>query len=250
MASTIAFRIARSCRNALAACAPRRAAAPLLAAFCGMAAPPAAAGPWPREEGTAFVAITPALAEAERRSGPATNFDSFYVEWGLGGDATFAADFYREGFGEEPWSGMVSLRRLLGQDDAGTLFSAELGMGLLAQPESAHDLRLRAGLSLGRGFGSSLGPGWTSLDLSFERRENAQDRVMKIDATLGLRPAPRSMLILQLFHETRTGAGTGLKLAPSTALEVTEGMTLQLAGEMDLQRPEDAEMRVKIWLNF
>lgn len=113
--------------------------------------------------------------------------------------------------------------RLPGADDEGA--PAEIGATGLET-----DTRLLAG----RGFGVAGMTGWVDLQGGRRFRDGAPPDEWRIDATLGLRPRPKWMTILQVFGRVAAGEGRGgfpeasaLDLQGSLARDLSRRWTVQ-----------------------
>jgi hypothetical protein len=212
----------------------------------------ALAGPWPRAAGETFVSVA-----AIGRSG------SVWVERGLqhGRWLVFDGRIGRDG----DWEGAVRLHRAM-QDRGAWKLAWSLGLSVgMPQRDIVIDLppvwwpgktevtvRLeplvtaQAGLSLGRGLDRPW-PGWLALDLTADVAGGGWSR-LRADATLGFRPAPRWMAMMQVH----VAAGRGkpqVTLAPSVVWQASKALSLQAGLHHDL-RGRRTVARLGSWMTF
>lgn len=219
-----------------------------------MAAAPAAAGPWPRGEGQGFVSLSSLIATGrDSLAAPLGDMrfqGSLFAEYGLDADWTVGIDAsHGLGFGEEETTGLLFLRRLVGRFAGGHLLGAEFGLGWRQHSLDGGGMRLRAGLSWGRGFESAWGGGWMSLDATGEWRQPGE-MVWKADLTLGLRPRDDLMLIGQLQNGHYPGAGAIVKLAPSVVWQWSDAAHLQLGLSLALFGDDEVGVKIAQWFAF
>jgi hypothetical protein len=218
------------------------------------AAAEARAGAWLREEGRAFVSLATTLSTpAESLLAPASRLRSFasvYAEYGLTPSITLGLDAaWAGGEDDSALAALVFLRRPVWQGTR-DVFATDLAVGLRRETGENIEARLRAGVSWGRGFKLQWGPGWMGLDASVEARHPSGELVTKLDATIGLKPEPGRLLILQFegFHTEESGAI--LKLAPSVAWEIRPGVHLQLGASVTLAGDDAVGVKLATWFSF
>lgn len=214
--------------------------AALLSALAG---PPAAAGPWPREEGETFLALTGRAGKAE-----------LYAEYGLRAGLTLGAEV-RMPEGRRLPDVDVLARHLLWRGQGGAVVSAFAGAGLRGvEVEGVTETAqvLRGGLAWGRGFASPLGQGWVSVVAEAQSGEGPLVpawRAVKVDATAGVRPGGRWLAMVQVQGHHRAGQATDLRVEPSLGLELGRA-TLLLSPSLGLTGPADPRLAAGLWLRF
>lgn len=249
----------------------RRAAGTVaLAVLAALAGAAAWAGPWPREEGQVFVALT-ASAGAEAAAlaaGTATTPETaaaLYAEYGLGRGLTLGADLSGDG---RRGRGVVFLRRTLTAPDATWQVAFDAGAGWDAGGAGAGTPLLRFGAALGRGIGPWQAPdlpwparpglghdgGWTSLDAVVLHDPDAGDTRWSAEATLGLRLAAGWRAALALKAEDGTGAAARaaplLTARPAVMVDLGTGLTLSLGASLDLSGGDRAGLSLGLWGQF
>ncbi len=212
----------------------RAAVAILLACLIGTSA---AAGPWARDKGKAF------LLTAQETDG--RDFDTvLYAEYGLGGGWTIGFDglYPTKGFGTP--SGIAFVRRSFTRGSH--QFGVELGLGArLAGGQTV--AILRPGASWGRGFDAAW-PGWGSVALAAEISDGGV--TYKADTTLGLRPHPRLKAILQVQASLSSGGLATLRAAPALVWEVRKGFDLEVSARAPLDGTGQPVFRAGTWVQF
>lgn len=104
---------------------------------------------------------------------------------------------------------------------------------------------LQAGISLGTGLERPW-PGWAALDLMAEA--GPATRVLRAEATLGLRPGARWMVMVQ-GHATLGDGPPALALAPSVVWQMRPGVQLQSGVHHDL-RGRRTGVKLASWFRF
>lgn len=216
----------------------------------------AAAGPWPRAAGERFVSLS-----------VAGQTGSAWFEQGFGRGRWLVAEAQATRAGE--WALALRLHRALPDAALGRGGTWRLAWSLglsVAMPAAdvAIDLppvwwpgrtevtvtlrpvvAAQAGFSLGRGLGGRW-PGWLALDLVAEA--GPQRKRLKADATLGLAPSDRWLLLMQAHARIGTGP-PALALAPSVVWQARRGLRLQAGLHHDL-RGRKATARLATWVEF
>lgn len=222
---------------------------PLTSLLCAQGA---AAGPWPRAEGTGFAALTPQIdgrSIARARDG-APAFGQVYAEFGASQDWTVGVDARQTGTRSEDWTGLAFARRHLWSGEQGDVISAELGVGYLSSPDDDAQARLRPGLSWGRGYGGDWGAGWLSVDASAEFQDAGGAPAYKADFTAGLKTEGGMMLIMQVQTERRADGEVGARLAPSAVMTLSDGVQMQLSVAAGVMNDNSASVKLGTWLEF
>lgn len=205
-----------------------------------LSAPPALAGPWPREKGEALLIST-----------VETSYHlSHWGEYGLSAQRwlTLELDFPRRGGVMEA---ALSLNHAL-PEWRGWRSSLGFGAVLRARDPLVYPFRpegaVQAGAALGRGFTTPL-LGWFSFGL--RHREGQDFARTKAEATLGLKPTTSVTFIGQLQHSDERGQPRSQKLQTSALWQVTPRLGLELGFSRALDG-EDRPLRVRLgsWLSF
>lgn len=208
----------------------------------------AVAGPWPREAGRNFLAVS-----ATGKTG------SVWAERGLSRGRWLVFDGRADW--EGGWAGAVRLHKAMA-DRGGWKLAWALGLAVeMPQTDIVIDLppfwwpgrtditvriepmvAVQAGISLGRG----LPRGWLALDLLAEAGSGGYR--MKADATVGYRPHDRWTVMLQ--GHARVGMGRpSLALAPSVVWQAGRRVKLQAGVHHDL-RGRKSVAKLATWLEF
>lgn len=231
----------------------------LVCAVLSLAAGGARAGAWLPAPGAGVVILELLHSEADRAFGAGGGLRrapqvtktelSAYAEWGIaeGWAAIAQGTLQRKEIGGPrpddragPDYTMLGLRARLAQGAWGVV-SAEGAVRLPGADDAsapaqigATDLEADARLLLGRDIAVAGRPGWAELQATFRHRAGAPADELRLDATLGLRPAPRWMVMAQSFGAVSVGAAEGgfpesdsLKLRLSAARELPGGWTVQ-----------------------
>lgn len=256
----------------------------LLTAFCAIFGAlfwtvlwtgPLAAGPWPREPGHGFFA----LSQEEDTDG--ASWSGLYGEFGLSPRLTLGLDAGRSGNGDG--TALLFLQRALGRLDGVNHFAGALGIGV-ARSGGQENPVAQAMLGWGRGFaalplgeslGQRLGPGWVAVELKHRVSAKAvrtvyapdtstevtynyvvPEQSTKAEITLGLRPSPRLTLINQLQLDEEADAPFSARLSTGivTPLGAPEGLGRHLKLEAALVTPlagrGEAALKLGTWLEF
>jgi len=213
--------------------------------FWASAAP---AGPWPREDGRAFLSVA---VEAPEDGDSRDLYYTLYGEYGATPWLTFGldagSDYYTnaEGyaFGRVPLFGSA-----LAEGSHRLAALAGLGARQVAgqRPEALYVL----GASWGMGFDGWLGPGWATLDGSARWRADSGTRLLKLDATLGLNRQSGQLWFAQLRYADDTLApDPTLELAPSIAWPLWQGTKLETAAALDMDGG-GVKFKLGLWSEF
>ncbi len=207
------------------------------------------AGPWPRDRGDGFIALT---ADGTRRQ--------IYAEYGIGFDLTLGIEVTQiRGHAYPVIAGFV--RRPLWQGRGGWILSMEnwlesresLAARSWAHMAGTRELAARLGLSLGRGFESRWGAGWMVLDLQVERvlTEDwiAARHSAKLDATLGLQQSDALKLMVQAQGWMRQGGRPQLRIETAAAYRLGPAH-LVAAPSVGVVGPRDPRFKLGLWLEF
>jgi hypothetical protein len=211
----------------------------------------AAAGPWPRAQGTGFASVTPQIAgpQAADAQSP-TTFGGLYAEFGAAPSWTVGFDAQQTGTQQHNWTGIAFARHHLWTSADGDVISAEMGLGYLSSPDDPARPRLRPGVSWGRGFASAWGNGWLSLDASAEFLTTAGDALLKAEFTAGIKTDGGLMLIMQLQTDRDEDGAIAARLAPSAVLRLSGGVQMQLSVAAGVVNDTSASVKLGTWLEF
>jgi hypothetical protein len=195
---------------------------------------PAMAGPWQREEGRGFAALT------WRGGAEAAAYTSLYLDYGLGPRLTLGLDAGRAADGGG--TAIVFLQRA---GATGRLrHSVQLGLGAR---EGAPVLR--PGLSLGRGFGTGRRSGWVAADaVALIAPDGATD--LKLDLTAGLTHPGGRKTMLQLQSGRMRADPPFAKLEASVALPLGRRTSVTLGAFHGLGDNGARGVAIGLWQRF
>jgi hypothetical protein len=239
-----------------------------LACLLTLLALEAQAGAWTQAPGAGFASLSVTAYETDDGGYSEATVD-LYGEFGwreavtLGGSVETA---FPDGEDSETTLSAFARTRLH-VGPAGDPLSVQFGVfqpfgdgSARAVADTLDDTAVEARLLYGRGFGTRHGDMYVDLQAGprFEFGDAADQ--MRVDATVGLRPAPRWIALLQAFGTVsfRNADGEGddydvLKIAPGVGYEITDGVTMLLGLEREvLTRGVDEGLRVKLalWRSF
>ena len=197
----------------------------------------AAAGAWPRQEGTWFTSVATRFNfDGSFASTP--TYNSAYVEYGLNGRHTLGLDAGQSGDGTS--RAIAFLRLPLAETRKGNPLSAELGLGVIDT-----QIVLRPGMSWGRG----LDKGWLAADALGEIGLTG-DTTLKLDLTLGLKDDNGRMLILQLQNAISPGTPVTAQFAPSVVVPFGKTRHLEIGASAALLGPRSYAIKFGLWQDF
>lgn len=202
--------------------------------LAALALTPASAGPWPRDDGSGFAALT------WRGALETGSYTSLYVDYGLGPRVTLGLDAGRASGRDGKL--LVFLQRA---GTAGRMHhSWQLGLG---RRDGA--AVLRPGVSIGRGFGGDDRTGWVAADaFALIGPSGAAD--LKLDLTAGLSHAGGRKTMLQL-QSGRMGAEPPFaKLEASVALPVWPRASVTLGAFHGLGALDERGIAIGLWQRF
>ncbi|MBL4917405.1 hypothetical protein [Szabonella alba] len=207
------------------------------------------AGPWPRDRGDGFIALT---TDGMRRQ--------VYAEYGIGFDLTLGVEVTQiRGHAYPVIAGFV--RRPLWRGKGGWILSMETGLESReshaarswAHMAGTRELAARAGLSWGRGFESRWGDGWMVVDAQVERVLTidwiAARHSAKLDATIGIAWGERLKLMLQAQGWMRQGGSPLVRIEPAVAFRLGPAHLLA-APSVGVVGPRDPRFKLGLWLEF
>ncbi len=223
----------------------------------------AAAGAWPRGDGKSFVALSSQFSTPQEDPlyaglGVDTRA-SIYGEHGLTDDLTLGFDAaYAMGDDAETVAALVFLRRTVWQSTGGHVVAAELGLGArsdvalmaaVAEPQGTA-LRIRPGLAWGKGFESAWGQGWMGVESYVELTSPSDGALLKLDATVGIKPWEDWMFIFSVQSSKDTGGDAIIRLAPSVAYRLSERSHLQLGLTAGVSGDNAVGIKLSNWWSF
>jgi hypothetical protein len=206
--------------------------------------PPASAGAWMREPGTAFSSLSFSI-DPNRTSALAA-----YLEYGKSKNLTFGADLNATADAGGLKTGQVTffIRRPLGRPDAKYRLAYELGLGGKWE-ETEQALHLKAGLSWGRGIQIGQKYGWASVEASHILSLGDSADVSKFDATVGLNYTDRYTGMMQLFLSHSDGE-TSSSIAPSVIVKGKGRFKYQIGFETPLGSDSRTSLKLGLWREF
>lgn len=193
--------------------------------------------PWQRDAGRGFLSLSTMGGSA-----------SFWLDRGLGNGRTLILSGFRSDRGE------LRLAARLGQAvPSGRhphLFALSLGIEARQDPATGRDLRVVPGAAWGMGLTAPM-PGWVSARATLSLGPDARrsDVEAKLDATLGLRPTPSLMAIVQLQTEHLDGRAH-MHLAPSLVWEWRAGHHLEIGLRQPVVNGWDRQFKLGAWVHF
>ncbi|WP_199260177.1 hypothetical protein [Paracoccus binzhouensis] len=226
--------------------------------------PAALAGPWARDPGGVFAAVS------TKQDGDNNRYASLYAEYGLGRRDTLGLEL-GDARGERTI--LLWWQRALGRAEGPNRFAVSLGLGAIRRDGRYHPLA-QIGTAWGRGFDSIPllrripGGGWLAVEsrsklavLTLEYPEEPNvvwedptyltpETTHKLDLTLGWHARDDLMLIQQFRFEQRDDTGFSARLAVSAVRDlwgparVELGVIAPLAGEGELA------LKLGSWLEF
>lgn len=204
------------------------------------------AGPWPRETGSSFLSFS---IERPTDGDNRDLYYSLYGEYGLTETLTIGvdggSDYYTEG------EGYVFLRVPVPITTGRHKFAVLGGVGARQTDTSYAEAIYVIGGSWGMGFGSTLGPGWASVDASVRERQTTDSRLTKVDTTVGVNRSSGQLWFAQLRYsdESRASEPTW-ELAPSVAFELGERTRLETSAAFGLKGEQDITLKLGLWTEF
>lgn len=182
-------------------------------------------------------------------------FSSIYGEIGLGGRMTLGLDLGRGDFTDEA---ILFLRRTLTRPEAQNQIALDFGYGERRADGLGDSQLVRVGLSLGRGYDDAalswmpigVTGGWVGLDAIAVHDLTRDEGRWKVEATLGLRPAERISLMLQVLAEEWPGADVSFGLNPSVVFQIREGTSIELGARGNFDDDPQIGLELGLWHQF
>lgn len=208
----------------------------------------AQAGAWPRDAGTAFIAVSADQTRAQ-----------IYAEYGLRGDWTLGMEVTMPRGRRKPDLTQF-IQHPVWRGAGGAIVSAGLAVELrettaaqvFPSLKGEAEIALRAGLFWGKGFDTPLGNGWATLDAQAETIATtdwlATGPTYKLDAGLGIKPRKGLMLMGQAQY-WRRGAEQSLRLESSAAWDIGRAQ-LVLSPSIGVIGARDPRLKLGLWVTF
>jgi len=202
-------------------------------------------GPWLREKGSTFTAVSIAgtyyLDTATQT----------YIEYGLTEKITIVADVSTARFLYAPPSGYATLsfRRALGAKDATSKWAYEVGVGTgwIGEMLLPH---VRTALSWERGVTWGKKSGWMTVEGAVVWDMTYALHVAKLDTTVGLNLTEKTKGMIQLYAMHAAGESIAT-IAPSVVYspENTK-FSIQFGTESEIGRLYNSAVKISIWREF
>lgn len=202
----------------------------------------AQAGAWPRAEGETFLSFSVESAFETGITDGSDGYATLYLERGLAHDLTLGLD--AGGHEADLAKAIGFLRWPMGGGGGADVWAMEFGLGL-AEGEFA----LRPGLSYGRGLRLGQIPGWLAVD-GRALIVDGMKGVLETDITLGLKPRPDHMLIVQLQTSAATERESRAKIAPSYVFELSPGRHLEIGMTAGIVEASEVKIKLGLWHSF
>ncbi|WP_299829087.1 hypothetical protein [uncultured Roseobacter sp.] len=205
----------------------------------------APAGPWLREKGKGFAALSGNITQEKDTSGAA------YFEYGLRETITLGADLF---YGidrtlQQSGSGIVFMRFPISEPDATHKWAWHAGIGARSQ-NTVITPAVEAGLSWGRSIKIGERYGWAVIDSSLNIPGSGLETRIKLDGTVGLGFTDHVKGMAQVFM-THQGGEIFAKFAPSVLLVPGKSSyTIQIGLEIPIQGEGDTEFKLGLWRDF
>ena len=206
---------------------------------------PVQAGPWLRDKGSSFMAVSVA-ATFYLDTGTQT-----YLEYGLTDKTTVIADvgIVRPRFGSHGGYTTVSMRRALTLPDAKSKWAYELGVGVgwIGSQTLPH---ARTALTWGRGMTWGDKSGWATVDAAVIWDLANSLHVTKIDATVGVNLTDITAGMLQIYtaHIDDQSIAT---FAPSLVFKPKNAkFRIQIGAESEIGRAHNTALKIGLWREF
>lgn len=183
---------------------------------------PATAGPWPREAGQGFFALT---LEPPARGGARPDRRQAYVEYGLRPRLTFALKLERRGASQQR---EVTLRWHPPDLPGGLAWGLAWGLAAgLRQGSAPGDGRhALLSLSLGRGFDTALGNAWVRTDIAALAAASPQGPAREVELAAQIGLSHEGWIGMFGVTQDLGSHGRHTSLRPALGYEITERLTL------------------------
>lgn len=205
----------------------------------------AQAGPWLREKGTTFTAVSASTTYYLDTA------SQTYLEYGLSEKTTLIGDLSMIRLRNAPESGYatVSLRRALSKPDATAKWAYELGLGVgwIGAETLPY---LRTGLSWGRGMKWGDKSGWATVEASAIWDLTHAQHVAKVDMTVGMNFTEVTAGMIQLYTAHMFGENVAT-VAPSVIFSPKSSkFRIQIGSESQLGNLGNSALKLGLWREF
>lgn len=204
-----------------------------------------AAGPWLREKGSSFTAVSISGNYALETA------SQTYLEYGFSDKTTLIGDVGMARFHYIPNSGYAtfSIRRALGPREAASKWAYELGLGAGWVGEEILP-QVRTAINWGRGIKLGEKSGWMTVEGAVLWDVTYASHVTKIDTTVGLNLTDKTKGMLQLYTAHAVGESIAT-LAPSVIYSPeSTNFSIQFGAETQIGHWDNAAVKIGIWREF
>lgn len=219
---------------------------------------PAFAGPWSRDEGGVFAAMS---FERDRQG---DGYDSLYAEYGLPDRKTVGLEIGHASQGEI--SALVWFQKSMDDPEGATRLSVSMGAGALRRDGELLPIGT-VGVAYGRGF-QRFGGGWLAVEARLKAvgemttvaHQDGTAKVetdyltpefsAKLDTTVGFNLRPTTALVNQLLLEARQDEDVSAKLAFSVVQEVAGPAKLQVGVIAPVAGSGEPALKIGTWVEF
>lgn len=220
---------------------------------------PAHAGPWPRDPGQTFLALS---GEGDRAG---NSYLGLYGEYGLSRRRVLGAELGHTDVGETTL--LLWYQKSLDDGEGPYRLSYSVGLGAIRRNGEIQPLS-QAGLMLGRGLAGPWDGGWMTAEARLKvagKTEKMTVRdgltqveyayltpeiVGKLDLTLGIRPRPDWAIVNQLRLERGKDSDFQAKLVSSVVYDIAGPARLEAGVIAPLSGPGEAGFKLGTWFEF
>jgi hypothetical protein len=203
------------------------------------------AGPWLREQGTTFSALSVSSTYYLNTT------SQTYLEYGLTAKTTVIADISMAQAPFAPQVGTVtaSFRRALSKPDAQSKWAYELGLGVgwIGEQTLPH---VRTALSWGKGISLGDTSGWLAVDAAVLWDVTYALHVGKIDTTFGLNFTEVTSGMIQIYSAFAAGESI-VTISPSLVFKPKgKKFSLLISTESEIDNFENTALKIGLWREF
>ena len=217
----------------------------LCSVLLSVAASAAHGGPWPREDGTLFIAVGGNFWLSDGSQLPVHYDPTLYAEYGLTDRITLGIDLHTADKGQII-SGFVFAQYPIGPMEGPSRYTVSLAYGYRTDAVRPDEVLMRGGIHYGRG----LETGWLAVDATATYGTADHTWRPKVDATWGYNWDERWTTTLQL----QTGQGFTndiyAKISPTVIWSLNEDVRLSLGAVKGLTGDKGAGLKLETWLTF